>query len=123
MKAEAKARPKQWSAEEKQRLARLAKRGASAFEASAALGRHIASIRKMAREMKLVLRKPTKYARQRLQGNQLLERADRAIAESKRLADELSRSMRRAREIDQQLKTQLALRGTEYRYAGNSPLS
>jgi hypothetical protein len=50
-------RPKVWGDAEKQRLAAMAKRGADASEISASLGRHIGSVRRMAREMKLVLRK------------------------------------------------------------------
>jgi hypothetical protein len=51
------ARPKHWTDAEKQRLARLAKRGADASKISAALSRHISSVRKMAWEMKFVFRK------------------------------------------------------------------
>jgi hypothetical protein len=50
-------RPKLRTDDEKQRLARLARRGADAYEISAALGRHVGSVRKMAREMKFVLRR------------------------------------------------------------------
>jgi hypothetical protein len=51
------ARPKQWTDAEKQQLARLAKQGSDASEISAHLGRHISSVRQMARKMKLVLRR------------------------------------------------------------------
>jgi hypothetical protein len=53
------ARPKEWTDSEKQRLAILVRRGADASEISRDLGRHAASVRQMAREMKLVLRKRT----------------------------------------------------------------
>jgi transposase-like protein len=51
------ARPKGWTEEEKQRLARLAKQGVAASEIAATLGRHTTSVRRMARDMKLLLRK------------------------------------------------------------------
>jgi hypothetical protein len=54
------ARPKQWTDAEKQQLARLAKQGSDASEISAHLGRHISSVRQMARKMKLVLRRRKK---------------------------------------------------------------
>ena len=109
MSAKPKALPKQWSTAEKRRLARLAKQGADAFEASEALGRYVASVREMAREMRLVLRKRTKRRLQSSQNSQLLERADRAIAESLRLVDELSRSILKAKQIEQQLTAKFGL--------------
>jgi hypothetical protein len=50
-------RTKQWTDEEKRRLASLAKRRSDASEIAAVLCRHVTSVRRMAREMKLVLRK------------------------------------------------------------------
>jgi len=50
-------RPKSWTSQEKQQLEKLARRRFSASEIAIELGRHIAAVRKMAREMKLLLRK------------------------------------------------------------------
>ena len=109
MSAKPKAPPKQWSTAEIGRLARLAKKGADAFEASEILGRHVASVRKMAREMKLVLRKRAKRRLQSSQHNHLFERADRAIAESFQLVNDLNRSILKARHIGQQLTANFGL--------------
>jgi DNA-binding NarL/FixJ family response regulator len=51
------AKPKDWSDAEKRQLATLVSKGTDAREIALALGRHIASVRKTAREMKLVLKK------------------------------------------------------------------
>jgi len=53
-------KPKDWTNSEKLELARLAREGIDAREIAVTLGRHIASVRKMAREMKLVLKKAPK---------------------------------------------------------------
>jgi hypothetical protein len=50
-------KPKIWTEAEKQQLAKLVRRGARAPEIIVALGRHAGSVRKMAREMKLLLKK------------------------------------------------------------------
>jgi transposase len=53
---------KDWSELEKRRLAWLVRRGKSTRQISAALDRRIGSVKKMALEMKLVLRKKAKKA-------------------------------------------------------------
>jgi hypothetical protein len=58
------ARPKQWSVEEKDQLAKLAKRGFAASDIAAILRRHTTSVRRMARDMKIFLRKQKRAARQ-----------------------------------------------------------
>lgn len=50
-------KPKAWSDAEKRVLSKLALKGASASEISVAIGRRISSVRKMARELKFVLKK------------------------------------------------------------------
>ena len=52
-----KAKPKIWTETEKRLLARLVPRGAGAAEISKELGRYAGSVRCMAREMKLLLKK------------------------------------------------------------------
>jgi len=49
-------RPKEWTAAERKRLAWLARRRTIA-EIAQALGRHVGSVRRMAREMRLILKK------------------------------------------------------------------
>jgi hypothetical protein len=50
-------KPKAWSDAEKQLLSKLARKGTSASEISVAIGRRISSVKKMARELKFVLKK------------------------------------------------------------------
>jgi hypothetical protein len=54
------AEPKDWSDSEKRQLAKLVREGVSGRNISAALGLRIASVKKMAGEMRLVLRKEAK---------------------------------------------------------------
>ena len=56
-------KPKDWSDSEKLGLAKLAREGIDARIIAGTLGRHIAAVRKMAREMKLVLKKAQKRPR------------------------------------------------------------
>jgi hypothetical protein len=53
-------KPKAWSESEKRQLALFVRKGSSAQEISAALNRRAGSIKKMAQEMKLVVRKKAK---------------------------------------------------------------
>ena len=55
-------KPKDWSDSERRQLAKLVREGVSTRNISAALGRRVGAIRKMAGEMKLVLRKKAKKA-------------------------------------------------------------
>ena len=52
-----KPKPTSWTENEKRELARLVRSGASTREISAKLGRYARSIRLMAKEMKLLLKK------------------------------------------------------------------
>jgi len=52
-----KPKPKEWTVAEKQALIRLVRNGAGTSEISAKLGRHAASVKRMAREMNLLLKK------------------------------------------------------------------
>jgi transposase len=52
------AKAKDWSESEKRLLAKLVRQGISARDISTAMERHIGSVRRMAREMRLV---PKKY--------------------------------------------------------------
>jgi hypothetical protein len=47
--------PKQWTDAEKRQLASLARQGLAAYEIAAALGRHVTSVRRMARDMGILL--------------------------------------------------------------------
>ena len=51
-----KPKPKEWTEAEKQALVRLVRNGAAMQEIRAKLKRHAGSLRRMAREMKLVLK-------------------------------------------------------------------
>jgi len=50
-------KPKQWAKEETQRLVRLARQGVGAGRIAAELGRYAGSVRRMARELGLLLKK------------------------------------------------------------------
>jgi hypothetical protein len=50
-------KPKEWSAAEKRTLSKLVRKGVGVREISTVLGRHVTSVRRMAREMRLVLKK------------------------------------------------------------------
>ncbi|MEY9590978.1 transposase-like protein [Bradyrhizobium yuanmingense] len=50
-------KPKEWTAAEMQLLVELVKQGASTSEIAAALGRYTASIKRVARDMCLLLKK------------------------------------------------------------------
>jgi IS30 family transposase len=52
-------RPREWTDQERQQLQRLATRGVSVSKIAVALGRHTTSVRRMAREMGLTLRRDT----------------------------------------------------------------
>jgi DNA-binding NarL/FixJ family response regulator len=54
------AKPRDWSDAEKRQLAKLVRDGMSTRAISAALGRRASSVKMMAREMKLILRKKAK---------------------------------------------------------------
>jgi transposase len=51
------AKAKDWSESEKRLLAKLVRQGISARDISTTIGRHIGSVRRMAREMRLVTKK------------------------------------------------------------------
>lgn len=51
------AKPKTWSEAEKQQLAKLARGGMSAAKISAELGRYTGSVKRMATELGLILKK------------------------------------------------------------------
>jgi len=50
-------KPKDWSDSDKRLLTELARKGVSPRDISIEIGRHIGSVRRMAREMRLVLKK------------------------------------------------------------------
>jgi hypothetical protein len=57
MKPSAETKPKTWTDAENQQLAKLVRSGARASEISTKLGRYAGSVKRMAREMKLVPKK------------------------------------------------------------------
>ena len=56
------AKPRDWSDAEKRQLVKLVRDGMNTRAIAAALGRRAGSVRMMAREMKLILRKKAKKA-------------------------------------------------------------
>jgi len=52
-----KPQPKEWTASERQKLSKMAKRGERVSKIAAELGRHAGSVRRMARSIGLLLKK------------------------------------------------------------------